>query len=346
MISDSTSPLSTDPPPESARIEVVYRRPPGRTRRYRQELLLDDERLKITLQRRRRAARPREVGGVVTLAPGASVLWHTFPGRRYEVAAFYAPDGELLGHYTNIVRPPVLEGRRWEITDLFLDLWQPADGPPTVLDRGELEEARRRGWIDEREAGRAVEEMERIEARAGAGGWPPAPVGRWTLEDVPGLRLRRDEPGTYYANLVSNRIIAVGIYFLGAASVTSVAFAATTDALDPGGGARVWWLGALAVEAAALLGVGLAGRLPAARRVRSREVMTEGTLFLGAAVFGTAVLVVNESALWRSLLSAVYGALALFLSIFATCRLAFDRRLPRLALAGLAVCAVALVLLL
>lgn len=325
-------------------MEIVYRRPPDRVRLHRQELLLDDDELKITLLRVPPDGEPRKVGDA-KVEGGSLLLWYTFPGRPYEVAAVHGPDGNLLGHYTNLVRPPEPEGDRWHITDRFLDLWQPAEGPPRVLDRDELRRARKEGWIGEEEAQEALETCRELLRRARAGDWPPPEVGSWPLEAVPSLRLRRDEPGLYHANLVAGRIIAFGIYFLGAASLTSAGFAAWSDALQPGGGARSWWLGALALEAAVLLPVALAGRLPATDRVRPREAMTEDTLFLGAAVAGAAVLLVNNSSLWRTLLFSVYGALSLFLGIFAACRAAYDRRLPGIALAGLAVCLAAFLLL-
>lgn len=322
-------------------------RPPGRARVHRQELLHDGPELKITLGAVPEEGQPREVAsGRAVLEPGARLLWFTFPGRRYEVASFHGPDGELLGHYTNLVRPPSLEGDDWEITDLFLDVWQPRGAEEAVLlDRDELAAARERGWIGADEARAAAELADRILAEAREGGWPPAPVRRWTLERVPELRLRRDRPGLYHANLVANRIIAVGMYFLGAASLTTAGFAAATDALVLRGAARVAWLAGLGVEAAALLGIGLAGRLPATRRVRPEEALTERTLFWGSALAALAVLVIHESSLWETLLSAVYGTLALFLVIFAAARATLDRRFPGLALAGLAVCALALVLL-
>lgn len=332
-------------------MEILYRRPSGRARRHRQELLLDAPELKITLLVRPETAAPREVGGAVTLPPGARLLWYTFPGRPYEVAAFHGPDGELLGHYTNVVRPPEPgdpEDGPWEIHDLCLDVWQPADDPrePRLLDADELERARAEGRVSAEDARLARETAERVEARARAGGWPPPEVERWPLEAVPALRLKRDEPGTYWANRISGRIIAFGIYMLGAVSATSLVFAALTDALLSPGAARSWWLAALAAEGSVLLPAALAGRLPATRRVRRREAMDERSLLVGATACAAAVLVVNDSSLWTSLLSAVYGALALFLAVFAACRAHFDRRVPWAALAGLGVCAAALTALL
>jgi len=262
------------------------------------------------------------------------------------VAAFHDREGRLLGHYTNLVRPPEIGDGRWRITDLFLDIWQPAGGGLRLLDEDELTEARERGWIEASEAARVRRLARLLMERARRGRWPPEPVRRWGLEEVEELRFRRDEPGRYAANLVTNRIIAFGIYFLGAASVTSLAFAGWTDGLVREGAARTAWLATLAVEAAGLLGVALAGRLPATRRVRPEEALTENTLFLGAALSAVAVLLVHEAGLWTTLLAAIYGTLGLFLAIFAGSRALLDREPPWLALAGLAVCVLALLVLL
>lgn len=279
------------------------------------------------------------------LEPGARLLWFTFPGRGYEVAAIHDRRGRLQGHYTNVIQPPDLDDDVWRITDLFLDVWQPREGPVRVLDRDEFERAREGGRISEPTAREAEATCREIEARARRGDWPPKPVRDWPLESVPSLRLRRDESGTYYANMVAGRVIAFGIYFLGAASLTSLGFAAFTDALVATGPARSAWTALLVAEAGGLLAVTLAGRLPATRWVRPEEAMTENTLFLGAAVTALAVLLVQDSDLWNVLVGSVSAALAFFLAVFVVCRLAFDRRTPGLALAGLAVCVVALVVL-
>lgn len=302
--------------------------------------------MKISLLERPADAPPLAVGEDVRVEGGASLLWFVFPGRGFEVGSLYDAGGRHLGYYTNLIRRPELEEGRWEITDLFLDIWQPAGDGPRVLDREELERAVERGWIAPAEAEDVRQRAARIVERARSGEWPPEPARRWTAEAIPTLRMRRDEPGTYAANVVTSRIIGFGIYLLGAASLTTLGFVAFTDAFEGAGAARTAWALTLVAEAALLLILALAGRLPATRRVRPRHALSEETLFLGAAVASGAVLIVNESGLWRSLLSAVYGALALFLGIFAAARALVERRIPALALAGLALCALALVILL
>lgn len=136
--------------------------------------------------------RPVEVGGRVVLEDGAPVVWFTFPGRRHDIGRFHRAGGTFTGIYANILTPvEFLDESTWATTDLFLDIWlDPATGKTTVLDRGELEEARARGWIDDELAASARREAATILRAARRGDWPPAVVGEWTLERVR-RRLRR-----------------------------------------------------------------------------------------------------------------------------------------------------------
>ena len=277
---------------------------------------------------------------------GAALMWFTFPEREHEVAAVYESDGRLRGYYTNIVLPPDL-GRSgvWHVTDAFLDLWQPNRGDVKVLDREELDEAERAGRIAAADARRSRAEAGRLVEAARKRKWPPREVRRWPLDSVPALRLRRDEPGRYYANLVSTRVIAYGLYMMGAISLTSILFAAFTDALTSRGTAQTVWLATLGAEAALLLPFALGGRLPATEYARPGEAMHERTLLAAAAATGIAVLLLNRSELWRDLLIAVYGSLAFFLTVFGVSRAWFDRSFPLAAIAGLLLCVIALVIL-
>lgn len=323
----------------------MYRRPPDRVRTYRQELLGSEPDHRITLLIRPRDAEELRIAEEIVLEGGASLLWFTFPDRWHEVAACHDSEGRLLGWYTNVIRPPRLTDARWEIHDLFLDVWQEPGKAPRVLDEDELREALDRGWIEGPDASRARKECARVVDRARAREWPPAAVRRTPLEAVPYLRLRRDAPGTYRASLTSGRVIGYGLYLLGVLSVTSVAFAALTDAFERSGPSETAWLVTIAVEAAALLPLALTGRLPATRWPRPAPT-DERTLFLAAVAAGLAVLVLPGRAELRLPLAAVYGALLAFLGIFAVCRAWYDHTFPAVAAAGLLVSAVALVILL
>ena len=76
------------------------------------------------------------------------------------------------------------------------------------------------------------------------------------------------------------------------------------------------------------------------------ESMTEKTLFIGALVTGAAVLLNPNADLWRGALIGVYGFLGLFLGIFGVCRVVYDRDVPWMAIAGLAVSLAAVLVLL
>lgn len=340
----AVGPFVPPPRPDGPHVEILYRRPPDRVRRYRQELLYDGAGVKVTLLLRPPEAEPLEVEGAVTLPGGSALLWFSFPGRWYEVAAFHDPVGRLLGWYTNLVRPTDLDTAEWRVDDLFLDVWLPPGGAPRVLDREELREARERRWVEEADAERAERECRAVVERARRGDWPPSPVRRWNLEAVPYLRLRRDAPGTYHAALLSGRVIGYGLYLLGAVSVTVLAFGAG-QALSGRAPAQATWVGTLAAEAALLLPLALRGTLPATRWPRPVP-SDERTFFLGALATGLAVLFLQDAATWREPLAGIYATLGLFCGIFAACRAWFDRTFPSYATAGLVVCAIALVVLL
>lgn len=328
-------------------VEVDYHRGPGDRQLYRQELLHRDDDHRVTLFRLPSRAAPMELAPGVVLEEGAALLWFTFPDRPWEVAAVYDADGELQGHYTNLIAPAPLEGERWEIEDLWLDLWQPAGGgEPRLLDEDELDRAEEEGWI-EVEAARGVRELgNRLLERARAGDWPPRPVEETPLSAARALRLRRDRPGLFHANLFLTRTVAYSLYLLAAVALTTLVYAVVTSTPVEQAAARPWWLAALAAEAVVLLPLAAAGRLPATRWPRARSAFTEHSLFLAALACGVAVIFLYDERQWRLALSAIYGVVAVFSGVFAGCRAWFDRQVPGYALLGLGVSLVALVLLL
>lgn len=315
---------------------------------FSQELLHDGAACKISLLVLDEGADPLPIGDT-EVPPGGAVMWFMFPGRSYEVGSVYDETGRFLGHYTNFVQPPRPETAVWHLTDLFLDVWQEPGRPPHLLDEDDLAEAAEQGWVSTEDFARTRAEAAAVLRAARADHWPPGVVLRNPLDAVPSLRFRRDAPGTFFANLVIGRLIAFGIYALGAISVTSILFAAFTDALQPGVGAtagRIAWLILIALQLVLLLGFALAGKLPATRRTRPEEALTEKLLFLGTVVSGAAVMLYPDGRLWQGALTGLYATLAVFLSIFAVSRALFDRRFPWLAVTGLAVCVLALLVLL
>ncbi len=321
-------------------VEVEVRRGP-RVQSFTQELLFDEADLKITLQVLDRAFVPVHVDGSTTLRPGSMLVWYLFPGEPYEIGAFYHRSGAFQGHYINLIRPPTFAPGRWVVEDLYLDVWAPAEGAAKLLDGHELEAAVAAGEISSREAGEVTARGVELLATARSGRWPPKLVRRWPAELVPALRRRRDHRGTYHAAKVSGRIIAYGLYVMGAVSLTSIAFAGLTDAFAAPGPAQETWKLTLAAEALLLAPLALAGRLPATFWPRP-PLVDERSLFVATLASGLAVLGLNARADWSGVLVPVYATLGLFSVIFAVCRAWFDRRVPVFALAGVATMIVAL----
>jgi len=333
------------PPGETPEIEIVYRRLPDNVKTFRQELLHDGPNCKFSLLIQHEGSEPLNVGGI-QLEAGGAILWYLFPDRSYEVGGVYDPHGRLLGWYTNLLRLPEISEGRWELTDLFLDVWQPPDGPAQLLDEEDLAAALETGAISREEARQVEAEAAAVLRAARAGRWPPTIVHRYPLDAVGSLRLRRDAPATWAANLVINRLIGFGLYLAGAIMLTSLLFAAVTDAFSGPGPALTAWKTLIGLEAGILFLFAMVGRLPATRQPRPEESLDERILFIGSVVTALAVFLYPDGRLWRSALVAIYAILALFLAIFAVTRLRWERRFPVLAVAGILVCLFALAVLL
>ena len=174
-------------------VQIFYHRPPERTERFVQRLIQDEAHQKITFAEGVHRAKPLVIGGEVVLEQGADVVWFTFPDEWHDIGRFHRADGTWTGIYANILTPSTfLPGGVWRTTDLFLDLWIPAqDRPaageslrPRVLDRTELERAERAGWVSPEQAEAARTEASRLVVAAQAGTWPPASVWEWPRDRV------------------------------------------------------------------------------------------------------------------------------------------------------------------
>ena len=160
-------------------VAIHYRRPPDRIEVFRQHLLYDADDVKVTFHTSMTGPVVR-IDEFVALEEGSDVVWFTFPGRWHDVGRFHDASGAFTGLYANILTPPEITDHRWETTDLFLDVWAPAEGTPELLDRNEFEHAVTAGWIDDATRLRALEEADHIMAGLEAGSWPPAIVQEWT----------------------------------------------------------------------------------------------------------------------------------------------------------------------
>lgn len=170
-------------------VHIHYRRPPGREKVFHQHLVHTGEGVLVTLAVDVDLDDPVEVEGRAVLEPGADALWFTFPQRWHDIGRFHDASGRFHGWYANILTPPTIEeGGVWRTTDLFLDLWLPADprgrsaGDPVVLDRDQFDEARERGWIDDATGEQALREVDAVLEAHADGAWPPRIAREWTVE--------------------------------------------------------------------------------------------------------------------------------------------------------------------
>lgn len=172
-------------------VEIRYWRPPNDLRVFIQELVVDHPDYKVTLAESSSAAGTIRVGGNVIFEPGAPMVWFVFPGRWHDIGLFHLTDGTFTGYYANIIAPARLDGRRWEICDLCLDLWVDPDGRFQVLDQDEFDEAVDRHWINRSTAHRARRELDQLIRETRDGLWPPPIVRQLDLERVRALRATR-----------------------------------------------------------------------------------------------------------------------------------------------------------
>jgi predicted RNA-binding protein associated with RNAse of E/G family len=165
-----------------SRVSIHYRRLPDRTQIFEQVVL--EETPEVTVTFLEAAALPRNVvsDDDVLLEPGAPVVWFTYPERWYDIGRFHRADGTFTGFYANLISPVKMEGRRWETTDLCLDVWAGADGSVRILDQDEFQEAVTNGWIDSATEATAREHAEALARAARQGTWPSDHVRGWTLE--------------------------------------------------------------------------------------------------------------------------------------------------------------------
>jgi predicted RNA-binding protein associated with RNAse of E/G family len=163
-------------------VEIHYRRLPDREQLFRQIVVEDAGDYVVTLLEAAVLTGPVIAGGRTVLEPGAPVVWITYRGRWHDVGRFHLADGTFTGVYANVLTPVVMDGERWETTDLCLDLWSGADGTLVVLDEDELREAERERWVTPEVATRAREEAGALLEAARRGAWPGPEVHAWTLE--------------------------------------------------------------------------------------------------------------------------------------------------------------------
>lgn len=134
-------------------VTLTYKRPPDRVNHFQQELLYLDDAVIVTSQRVKPSS-PIVQNGETVLGDNFAAIWFVFTGLWYDVGKVYNLDNEWTGYYCDVLKPVRrsvdVKGKlnRFEITDLFLDLWVNPDGTYEIQDEDEFEEAVQNGAID------------------------------------------------------------------------------------------------------------------------------------------------------------------------------------------------------
>lgn len=134
-------------------VTLTYKRPPNRVNHFQQELLYLDDEVIVTSQRVKPSS-PIVQNGEMVLADNFAAVWFVFTGLWYDVGKVYNLNNEWTGYYCDVLKPVKrsvdANGKlnRFEITDLFLDLWISPDGTYEIQDEDEFEEAVQKEVID------------------------------------------------------------------------------------------------------------------------------------------------------------------------------------------------------
>lgn len=112
--------------------------------------------------------------GLVAADERVGIIDKTYPFEEpFNLLEFRRADGSLLGYYSDIGEPVVqLTEDRFQMTDLFLDVWLFPDGRLLELDWDEFEEAVQGQVISPAQADLAREAMRRIVDESARGVYP------------------------------------------------------------------------------------------------------------------------------------------------------------------------------
>lgn len=153
---------------------LTYKRPPNRVNHFQQELLYLDDAVIVTSQRVKPSS-PIVQNGETVLADNFAAVWFVFTGLWYDVGKVYNLENEWTGYYCDVLKPVKrsvdVNGKlnRFEITDLFLDLWINPDGTYEIQDEDEFEEAVQKGAIDAELERKALEVLKSLIAEVESG---------------------------------------------------------------------------------------------------------------------------------------------------------------------------------
>lgn len=168
-------------------IHFEYHRPGIGTTVYEEWLVLDRPDVKVLLQEDY-SGPSVDVRGTRVLDSGAPMIWFVFPDAWHDIGRFHLNDGKFTGWYTNLCHPVQFDSDTWIGRDLFLDLWQFADGDAVWLDEDEFEQAVRARLVDRALTRQIANQRTLIDMQVRTGTWPPPVARDIDLAQVEALR--------------------------------------------------------------------------------------------------------------------------------------------------------------
>lgn len=160
-------------------ITLTYRRLPDRVDYFEQKLLYEDKDVIVTTQKVYPSS-PIIINGNTVLGDDFSAIWFVFTGLWYDIGKIYNTDNQWTGYYCDIIKPVHRDTNKFEIVDLFLDLWVSPDGSYAIQDEDEFELALQKGEIERELAAKASNSLINLIEEVGSGKFPPEFVHNFT----------------------------------------------------------------------------------------------------------------------------------------------------------------------
>ncbi len=161
------------------KIKVRIVRLPDDKAEWKHDLILDTPEMIISEFNFSGLPKPSVIKRRTICENGYRGLLFEFVREWYEIIKIWDHDGEFVGYYCNINRPPKRFKGGYEAVDLFLDLWVFPDMEYVVLDEDELEDALEKGLIDDDAEQKAREVLSRLVNMVEGRNFPPVIVNEY-----------------------------------------------------------------------------------------------------------------------------------------------------------------------
>ena len=163
------------------KITLTYKRLPDHISYYNQILLYENDDMIITTQKISPSS-PIIINGREVLADNYTAIWFVFTDLWYDIGKIYNLDSELTGYYCDIIMPVTRSKTKFEIVDLFLDLWISLEGGYAIQDENEFEEAVKIGVISKEIADKARKTMDFLIEEVTEDRFPPQVVKDYIVQ--------------------------------------------------------------------------------------------------------------------------------------------------------------------